>query len=73
MKLLCWFGHKWKDTSAPVVGRRNLDHLSADGKSMIMEQGPEETFYPDPFGLIKPSRICERCNMRQTNYRGRWG
>jgi hypothetical protein len=72
-KLLCkWFElHKWKDISATWVGRRNLNRRLPDG-TIMLEDGPEETFFPDPNGPNFPRRECTICGERQHNSLGRW-
>jgi len=65
MKIRCLFGHKWKDISVPVIERKPLG--SEPGN-----YGPEETFYPDPYGPIKPRRECVNCGRKETNYGDHW-
>jgi len=67
----CLLFHKWKDTSVPVQGRRNIDHYNEQGQ-LCIEQGPEETFYPNPEGPIYPTRECTKCHKRQFQYGARW-
>jgi len=71
MDIRCKLGfHKWESRNKPVVGRRNLSR-TVNGVVMV-EYGPEETFYPSEDGPIKPSRECIRCKERQSLFCGRW-
>jgi hypothetical protein len=73
LRLFCRVGlHSWLDKSHPVVGYRNLDHWNEDHTAMIIEKGPEETFYPNPYGPIYPSRDCVHCQKRQIFWHDRW-
>ena len=70
-KIKCKVGkHAWISHNEPVVGRRNLSRRAPDGIGMIVELGPEETFYPSASGPIHPWKECTCCGKRLmlTNY-----